>query len=269
MKWGKKTVNGASFGDVLLCGERSHGQCPPLKSLRILPEYVMVYLYEGSGTYLDTNEENIELEPGSCLIIPPEIPHIYHPNSANEWSEIFFVFNGAVFDTWQAHGLLPENTEHLTLRPIEYWLPKFRKPLFTDKPRSNTLTNCCHLQLLLSDINSYAGAIQFPEEDLAWLDRAKALIEANIETNPSLTKLANEMQVSYDTFRKRFQKTCGISPSNYRTQIQISHACKLLLETRISITQIAEQLGFYDVFHLSKRFKQATGFSPQQFRKRF
>ena len=41
------------------------------------------------------------------------------------------------------------------------------------------------------------------------------------------------------------------------------------LGARISITQIAEQLGFCDVFHLSKRVKQSTGFSPQQYRKRF
>jgi len=268
MRLAEKTVGGVSFGEILLCGERSHGQYPPLKSLRILPEFVMVYLYEGSGTYLDTNQESVELEPGSCLIIPPELPHVYHPNSSREWSEIFFVFSGAVFDAWQAHGLLPTRTEHLTLQPVEYWLAKFRESLGCN-PASDPLAHCCRLQQLLAEIHTYAGESQFPEEDLVWLEQAKHWIEANLGTSSSLTESAAGLGVSYDHFRKRFKKISGMSPAAYRAQIQISQASKLLLETRISITQIAEQLGFCDVFHLSKRFKQSTGFSPQQYRKRF
>lgn len=229
----------------------------------------MVYLYEGCGTYLDTNMEGIELKPGSCLIIPPELPHVYHPNSSKEWSEIFFIFKGDVFQTWQEHGLLSKKTEHFMLRPIEYWLPKFRKPLCINTPTTDTLINCCRLQSLLAEIKHYATNCQFPAEDLLWIEQAKYLIEKSLTTHPSLTEVATELRISYDHFRKRFKMISGISPSSYRSQIQINQASKLLLETRISITQIAEQLGFCDVFHLSKRFKQATGFSPQQFRKRF
>ncbi len=269
METAGKTVRGLPFGEIVLCGERSHGQYPPQKKMRVLPEFVAVYLYEGSGIYQDANQETIELKAGSCLLIPPELPHTYHPHSPTEWSEIFFVFKGSVFHTWQEHDLLSNKTEHLMLRPMEYWLPKFRKPLCIDTPAADTLVNCCRLQSLLSEINHYTVKSQFPEEDIIWLEQAKYRIKESLKTNPSLIDIATELRVSYDHFRKRFKTISGISPSVYRSRIQINQASKLLLETQISITKIAEQLGFCDVFHLSKRFKQATGFSPQQFRKRF
>ncbi|MCK4564876.1 MAG: AraC family transcriptional regulator [Verrucomicrobia bacterium] len=269
MNEAKKTMGGIPFGEILLCGERNHGQYPPLEDLRILHEFVIVYLFEGSGIYWDAKQSMIELGPGSCLVIPPQTPHAYHPLSPARWSEIFFVFKGALFDTWQAHGLLPSQTQHLALRPTDYWLPKFRNALTSGSSSSDSLTDCCRLQLVLADINNFIGQSRYPEEDLVWLEQAKYWIETSLVTNPSLAEPAARMRVSYDHFRKRFKKTSGISPSAYRTQVQINQASKLLLQTRIPIGRIAEQLGFCDVFHLSKRFKQSTGFSPQQYRKRF
>lgn len=74
----------ALWREIVLCGERSHGQYSPQKEMRILPEFVLVYLFEGSGIYQDANHETIELAAGSCLLIPPKLPYTYHPHSPDE-----------------------------------------------------------------------------------------------------------------------------------------------------------------------------------------
>ncbi len=257
------------FGRVHLQGEREHGQSPPLKELRVLREFVMVYLFEGKGTYRDANQSSFELSAGSCLIIPPGTPHLYSPCNPAQWSELFFVFSGAVFNTWHSYGLLPQKTQCLTLRPVDYWLPKFRNALSFDDMGSDALDRCCRLQTLLSSIKSWMEKKRQPEEDLAWREKAERLIEANIKNNVALAETAAQLRVSYDHFRKRYKAISGSSPSAYRTQVQISQASQLLLQTRLPVSEIAEQLGFCDLFHFSKRFKQMTGFSPKQFRQQF
>jgi AraC-like DNA-binding protein len=62
-------------------------------------------------------------------------------------------------------------------------------------------------------------------------------------------------------------QTSGKSPGEYRADEIVRRACSLLLESNETLAAIAADLGFHDAFHLSKRFKQVVGMSPQEFRR--
>lgn len=76
------------------------------------------------------------------------------------------------------------------------------------------------------------------------------------------------MGQSYDAFRKKYTRVTGHAPSHYMLNRQMEQAARLLIETNLSCDAIADQLGFCDQFHFSKRFKQHLGITPSKYRKR-
>ena len=66
---------------------------------------------------------------------------------------------------------------------------------------------------------------------------------------------------------KMFHQAMGISFSEYFQSSRIGRAKLLLRQTDMPISEIAEDLGFYDACHFARAFKKYTGMSPQKFRK--
>ncbi|MBQ6257367.1 MAG: helix-turn-helix transcriptional regulator, partial [Clostridia bacterium] len=67
-------------------------------------------------------------------------------------------------------------------------------------------------------------------------------------------------------FSRLFKNEMGCNYSDYVTSRRIGRARELLLETALSVQQIAEMCGFSEVSYFSSRFKQETGMSPKQMR---
>ena len=67
-------------------------------------------------------------------------------------------------------------------------------------------------------------------------------------------------------FSKRFKAYTGFGFSAYLTQTRLRHAQKLLDETALSVTQIAEQCGFSGGNYFGDVFRRATGLSPSEYR---
>ena len=69
-------------------------------------------------------------------------------------------------------------------------------------------------------------------------------------------------------FRKVFTMVVGASPMRYLQMIRIEKAKDLLSGDYMPITDIAEAVGFKNVYYFSKMFKQMTGHTPTEYAKR-
>jgi len=65
---------------------------------------------------------------------------------------------------------------------------------------------------------------------------------------------------------QRFSSETGKSPMAALTHARIEAAKKLLATSHLPVSRIGTQVGYPDVFHFSKRFKQLAGKSPKQYR---
>jgi transcriptional regulator GlxA family with amidase domain len=61
----------------------------------------------------------------------------------------------------------------------------------------------------------------------------------------------------------------GSSPSNYLMQIRLQKSRKLLRETDLSVSEIANDTGFGDGNYFIKCFKKENSITPVKFRMRY
>lgn len=100
-----------------------------------------------------------------------------------------------------------------------------------------------------------------------FLLKALLHIETNLD-NPLLdvSHLAEALGISEIYLRKLFTHTLEVSPKQYLTDLRMSKAKQLLKNSCTPITQIAENCGYLSIYHFSRAFKNATGYSPSKYR---
>ncbi|MGD1910672.1 MAG: helix-turn-helix domain-containing protein [Rivularia sp. (in: cyanobacteria)] len=91
-------------------------------------------------------------------------------------------------------------------------------------------------------------------------------INDNIATEIKLSELATLVGISQFHFSRLFKKSLGISPHKYVIQQRVEQAKSLLKNPELSVTEIALLSGFNSHSHLSKSFRQLTGFTPKEYR---
>ncbi len=96
----------------------------------------------------------------------------------------------------------------------------------------------------------------------------KYLHEHYTERDFKIEELYSVAGINPKNYRNLFIKKFGVSPKEYVTMLRLKMAEELLCGEKYSITQIANSLGFCDVYHFSKVFKEKKGISPSEYRQR-
>lgn len=96
------------------------------------------------------------------------------------------------------------------------------------------------------------------------------LEEHFVDSNLSNEQLAAVSGVSTVYFRKLFTEKYGVSPKRYIRMLRIETAKDLMREHEtLSISQIAEMVGYESIYHFSRTFKQETMQTPSEYAKKF
>ena len=87
------------------------------------------------------------------------------------------------------------------------------------------------------------------------------------DPNLNVEQLAAAADVSQVYFRKLFTEIYEMPPKKYIGLIRMSKAKELLLTKELSVQQVAEEVGFHDVYSFCKSFRKAFDCTPSQYRK--
>ncbi|MES2694372.1 MAG: AraC family transcriptional regulator [Verrucomicrobiota bacterium] len=242
------------------------------RAMRVLGSYAAVLMVEGKGYYRDARGTACDLGPGDVVLVFPEIAHAYGPVVGGEWTQVYYVFNGPQFDLWRKQGLLRPERPVWRLGAPDYWQQRLAS-VVKNEPVTGAGAALRALgrfsDVLLEMMAADREAAEAPARE-AWLEQSLRLL-GNRRAGAgwrSPQETAREVGLSYENFRKRFAALTGESPGQYQKRRRLEWACAAIYQGGHTIKQIADELGFCDVFHFSKAFKQVVGTTPSEYRRR-
>ena len=101
------------------------------------------------------------------------------------------------------------------------------------------------------------------------IGRIQTYIELHCGEDLSVSDFAKSANMSVSNFNRLFTKEVGMSPKNYLTDVRLNKSVKLLRRNDLSVSEIAEQCGFYSLSHFSAVFKKAYEMSPTEYREKY
>ncbi len=117
-----------------------------------------------------------------------------------------------------------------------------------------------HLSKPVSSVSEIA------KRDINKLQEARDILTRSFKTPPSLFELSKSVGMSHTKLNQGFRKMYGRTVFDYLRHIRLEYARLLLLDTELTITEIAFDSGFSDSSHFSRHFLQAFGCRPSIYR---
>lgn len=96
------------------------------------------------------------------------------------------------------------------------------------------------------------------------LKRAITLMAASIETPLSPSQIARDIGISTRQLERLFGRHLNCSPKKYFVDLRLQKAQRLLVQTDMSVTEIAFATGFNSPTHFSKTYRVHFGIAPSE-----
>lgn len=98
--------------------------------------------------------------------------------------------------------------------------------------------------------------------------RVEACLVARHAEPLTLDELAALAHMSVRTLQRRFLAATGMTPIQYQQAVRIERAQELLQAGELSVSQVAERVGYQDRVAFGRLFKKAAGMTPAAWRQR-
>jgi AraC family transcriptional regulator len=92
-------------------------------------------------------------------------------------------------------------------------------------------------------------------------------IAAHVAEDFDLAQLAAQAGLSKFHFQRLFKSAVGVSPSRHQINLRMNVARQLLRETKMSVVDVALEVGYANPGHFSQLFRRETGLSPSDYRR--
>ena len=237
-------------------------------------DWLLIHTVRGSGRFCYAGG-TFSTESHEAVLIAPGTPHRYevHPSSEH-------------WDLLWAHFLPPTQ-----------WLAWLRWPSPATgwgRLRVNGKSQRAQVVRRLQEMVSLSSGYRYHREALALnslesvllLCHEQAVVEKeksldsrivtvldhvcrNLTSPLAIDQLARVCHLSPSRFAHLFREQMQMTPQQFIEQQRLDRARELLEHTDYAVGTIAKEIGFASPFYFSRRFKNATGESPRDYRQRF
>ncbi len=98
------------------------------------------------------------------------------------------------------------------------------------------------------------------------LKRAALLLEESMAEPPSISELAQQVNMSASKFKIYFKSLFGATPYGFLRDVQMKHALAHLCADDMNIGEIAQHIGFKSASKFSEAFKSTYGIAPRDYK---
>lgn len=254
------------------------------------PQYQLFLVEEGTGTRF-IGDSIKPFGPGDLVFLGPNLPHLWRSD------QIYFDRQSEL----KTRGIVVYFTEDFLgndffarqeMAPIRQLLDQARQGLeWTKHTRSRAETALHHLTnqavgfdrvlsllALLNDLSratdyryltspGYTNTVKPTETDRMQLVHDYVL--GHFPDDLSLDTIADLAGMTSPAFCRYFKTRANKTFSEFVSEVRIGHACKLLMNGKLNITQISFESGFRTLSNFNRQFKDITGQTPSAYVKTY
>ena len=99
------------------------------------------------------------------------------------------------------------------------------------------------------------------------LEKIHSYIHLNYAERIGRNEIAGEFFLTPDYLSRMYKKKTGLNLKDYINNYRIERAKQLLSNEELTISEVAEKVGFDNYSYFSTLFKKLTGFSPKEYQK--
>ena len=82
-----------------------------------------------------------------------------------------------------------------------------------------------------------------------------------------MSDLVEHFSLSRSTIQSLFNKYANTTPKNYINTIRLNRSKQMIQETQMTLSQIADYLGYGSIQYFSRAFSKEFGLSPSSYAK--
>ena len=228
------------------------------------PEGIVILCVDGSG-WVDLAGQRTRVSPSTVVLIPPGAAHSYGADDDDPWTIWWCHVRGSdVGDLWEAAGASVERPL-LSLRAGDRataLLDEIVTALERDQSPARLLATAGVAWRLLTQL---AVDRRLPEQGEP-LERAMRYLEERVDGAIRVSELARLVGVSASHLGALFRGATGGGVLAYHTALRMASARGLLDTTTLPVAEVAREVGYDDPLYFSRRFRNAHGTSPSEYR---
>jgi len=224
-------------------------------------QYHRLYFLTEGTAHLELYGGEIDLSPGEVYFIPAfSVKESSIEGRMNKYY-IHFQSSSPFFNLYR---YLSGKYSAPATRETEY-LFKTVVENYSDGSMSARFRVQGAMKLILAE---FVSDVRAAVPDLVKFSEVLNYIDENYTQNIPLSRLASIMNISSMYFSNYFKRTFHISPKQYILNKRLMESQRLLLESRLSVKEIAYAVGFENENYFSEFFTSKVGISALKFRKR-
>lgn len=236
------------------------------------PFFHLHVILSGKG-FLTVGEQTYHLHFGQMFLTRPDEEVTYGPDPEDPWTYCWMSFGGdnalsymesAGFKSgvcWQ--DCFVDYQEFNTL--VQRVLSRPELTLANDLMRLAALLDFLSLTIESNYKSQQVVRHRHEYAPDVYVNHALDYIRKNYDTI-RVTDVARYIGINRSYLTNIFKKKMGVSPQEYLLQYRLDKGSKLLLETRMSIQEVALKIGYDNPLTFSKMFKSVYGVSPRNYR---
>ncbi len=194
----------------------------------------------------------------------------YGATPGETWTELFIIFPKSISAEIQdRHFFDPSSPMWNIADPravgegVERLLALIRQE--TASLRVDWLDRLCE-QLILTSLIGDQAPVRSDSTDV--IRRISEFVSEHPERDHDFESIAAQRGMSYSTFRRRWQEVIGVPPRAFLLDARTRQARRMLVESKLSVSEIAAAVGFEDPLYFSRSFRRVAGVSPREYRVR-
>lgn len=247
-------------------------RCEPVWQFNpyMLTDYILWCVLDGAGMASIAGGKEFPLAAGTALLLPPG-SSLSATHDPKHRLRVFFLH--CDFLDGAGRILRADQVEVPAMPVMISDLPAFevfaRQVVEHARSGSSTakLRQDLALRLVLVELED-SGRSRAMRSDEAKL----AAVLLAVRENPSAVWRVGDMAaragISVAHTARRVRQMTGSSPQQFVIRARIERARRLMEESSLTLQQIADSLGYADVYFFHRQFKAVTGFTPGQWKKR-